>query len=106
MKYQQWDKKTDVNGKAALELIGEEQIKNDDPFIIFTDDTGAFLSLESFETLRAIYKFQGETIDEIAYEYIQMKQNEKPVLTPEEQLILLQAQVLEAQKAIAELALA
>ena len=57
MKYQQWDKKSDVNGKTALELIGEEQMQNDDLFIIFTDDAGTFLSLESVDTLKAIYNF-------------------------------------------------
>lgn len=100
MKYQQWDKKSDISGKTALELIGEEQMKNSDPFIIFTDDTGKFLSLESVDTLKAIYNFKGATVAEIAAEYIQYKKNEKPIPTSEEQLKVLQEKVDLANKAI------
>lgn len=100
MKYQQWDKKSDVNGKTALELIGQEQIDNDDVFIIFIDDKGDFASLESVATLRAIYNFQGETVDAVAAEYIEYKKNEKPIPTPEEQLKALQERVDLANKAI------
>jgi len=74
MKYEIWDKTTPINGVEAIDIIGEEQMENDDIFLIFHNDENEVIAIESIDTIKPIYGFVGETPEQIADEYIQMRQ--------------------------------
>jgi hypothetical protein len=47
-------------------------MENDDPFILFFDDSGAVVSIESVATLKSAYNIAAETWEEVAQAYIEI----------------------------------
>lgn len=87
MIYEQWDKQSPVNDIEAIDLIGQEQMENDDIFILVKDDEGNIISVESIATIQAIYGFEGESWEEVAEQYLETikpEETKEPVLTLEE----------------------
>ena len=71
MRYELWDKQSPVNGNEAISIIGEEQMLNEDNFILVYDNE-VVIAIESIDTLRVAYELVGETWESIADQYLAM----------------------------------
>ena len=86
VRYKMWDKQLPVNGKEPEEILSQEQIEGHDEFILFMDEQRDVVAIECVATIKEAYNLPGEDPDEIAAAYIEMRQNEQPKKTIEEQL--------------------
>lgn len=103
MTYELWDKQTSVNGKEAIEIIGQEQMENDDQFILFKDDTGAVIAIESVNTIKDSYGLTGDTWEEVAQAYLTYKASETLPKTPQEEITESKEKITLLEQAITEL---
>lgn len=92
MTYEKLDKEGWLDGRLVLEIIGIEQIQNADEFIVFRNESGETLAVESVATLKHAYGLQAETWEEAAEAYVEILANTAPQKTPEEQIKALQDQ--------------
>ena len=74
MTYEIWNKQTPINGVEAIDIIGEEQINNDDTFVIFYNEINEVVAIESINTIKIIYSFTGLTVEDVIAEYIAMRE--------------------------------
>lgn len=99
MIYAEWDKQSPINGIEAVDIIGAEQMLNDDKFFVLYDDNLVITSIESVNTVKSILGITtDETIDIIAAKYIEYIST--PILAPAQEIANLKTEVQQLQDTI------
>lgn len=78
MTYKIWNKKDKINGVDANRIIDSLGIKPDDEVFLILDDTDSVHYIEISRIIKSVYDLDEKlSVDEVAEEYIKIKENEK-----------------------------
>lgn len=78
MTYKIWNKEDKINGVDADRIIDNLGIKPDDEVFLILDNTDSVRFIEVSRIIKSVYDLdENLSVDEVAEEYIRIKENEK-----------------------------
>lgn len=78
MMYRIWNKEDKINGVEADRIIASLGIKPDDEVFLILDNTDSVHFIEISRIIKAVYDLdENLSVEEVAEEYIRIKENEK-----------------------------
>lgn len=78
MTYKIWNKQDKINGVEADRIIANLGIKSDDEVFLILDNTDSVHFIEISRIIKAVYDLdENLSVEEVAEEYIRIKENEK-----------------------------
>ncbi len=82
MKYKVWDKKSDINGVSANNVLANINTKDD--IVLFYENENQILRVEEKQLLKSIYNIEDEEASIVAEKYLSALEEEKKKLLKEQ----------------------